>query len=239
MITLKVDKKSRTDEMISRLMVSTPDSLSIEELLYGATLTKDVNTKANVYKAAEKKYPNDWRASNNYGVTLLMQNKISEAGAAFERAAKNAPNEGAVNNGLGIVAAKNGDRNKAMEYYKKAKGAGTEVNYNMGILNVRDGKYDEAVRNFGSYSGVNLALANLLAGKAEAVSGIIDASNEKEAAIAYYIKAVAAARKGDKNAGIAALKTAIEKDGSFKQSAKEDAEFLKWKSDADFTSLVQ
>jgi hypothetical protein len=126
-----------------------------------------------------------------------------------------------------------------MEYYNKAKNAGPEVNYNMGILNIRDGKYDEATRNLGSFKGVNLALANLLSGKPEAVAGIIDASNEKDMAIAHYVKAVAAARKGDKSSGIASLKSAIEKDGSFKQTAKEDAEFLKWKSDADFTSLVQ
>jgi tetratricopeptide (TPR) repeat protein len=168
-----------------------------------------------------------------------MQNKVSDAKAAFERAAKNAPNEAAVNNGLGIIAAKDGDRNKAMEYYKKAKNAGPEASYNMGILNIRDGKYDEATRNLGNFKGVNLALANLLSGKPEAVAAIIDGSNEKDMAIAYYIKALAAARKGDKSAGISALKSAVEKDGSFKQTAKEDAEFLKWKADADFTSLIQ
>ncbi|MFN5181930.1 MAG: tetratricopeptide repeat protein [Bacteroidota bacterium] len=238
-LTLLVDKKSRTDEMISKLMVSTPDSLSIEELIYGANLTNDINTKANVYRSAEKKYPNEWRASSNYGVVLLMQNKVSDAKSAFERAAKIAPNEPIVNNGLGIIAAKEGNREKAMEYYKKSKSAGPEVEYNMGILNIRNGKYDEAVRNFGNFKGANLALATLLSGKPEAVAGIIDASNEKESALSFYIKAVAAARKGDKSAGISSLKSAIEKDGSYKQIAKEDAEFLKWKADADFTSIVQ
>jgi tetratricopeptide (TPR) repeat protein/outer membrane protein OmpA-like peptidoglycan-associated protein len=238
-LTLLVDKKSRTDEMISKLMVSSPDSLSIEELLYGANLSKDVNVKSNVYKAAEKKFPNDWRASNNYAVSLLMQNKVSEAKAAYERAAKSAPNEAAVNLGLGIISAKEGNREKAMEYYKKASGAGPEVNYNMGIINVRNGKYDEAVKNFGEFKGVNLALASLLSGKAESVESIINSSNEKETALASYVKAVASARKGDKTSGIASLKAAIEKDGSFKQMAKDDAEFLKWKSESDFTSLVQ
>ncbi|MFN9945208.1 MAG: hypothetical protein ACK56I_37650, partial [bacterium] len=33
-ITINVDKKSRTDEMISALCTSHPDSLSVEELLY-------------------------------------------------------------------------------------------------------------------------------------------------------------------------------------------------------------
>ena len=237
-LTLLVDKKSRTDEMISSMMVSTPDSLSIEELLYGATLTNDLNTKLSVYKAAEKKYSNDWRTSNNYAVALLMQNKLSDAKAAFERAAKIAPNEALVNNGLGIVSSKEGNRTQAMDYYKKATAAGAEVSYNMGILDVRNGNYSEAAAHFGTYKGINLALAQLLNGQADQVSATIDASNEKDMALAYYVKAVAAARLGDSSTGLAALSTAIQKDGSFKQMAKDDAEFIKWRSDAGFSQLT-
>lgn len=178
-LTLIVDKKSRTDEMITRLCSSSPDSLSIEELLYGASLTSDVNTKANIYKAAEKQNPSDWRASNNYGCVLLMQNKVNDASAAFERAAKSAPNEAIVNNHLGIIASKAADRNKAMDFYKKASSAGSEVSYNMGILDVRNGSYSEAVSHFGNYKGCNLALAQILNGQADAVTATIDGSNEK------------------------------------------------------------
>lgn len=237
-ITVMVDKKSRTDEMITRLCNSNPDSLSIEELLYGATLTTDVNTQMNIYKAAERLYPNDWRSSNNLGVTYLMTNKTDDAKAAFERAAKNANGNAVVANNQGIIAAKAGDRRAAMELYKKASGAGSEVNYNMGIVNVRDGKYADAVTNFGSYKGFNLALAQLLNGNPESVGTTLDASNEKDMALAHYLRAIAAARKGDMTGGMASLKTAIEKDGSLKAAAKEDCEFLKWRENADFKSLT-
>ena len=237
-LTLIVDKKSRTDEMITRLCSSSPDSLSIEELLYGASLTSDVNTKANIYKAAEKQNPSDWRASNNYGCVLLMQNKVNDASAAFERAAKSAPNEAIVNNHLGIIASKAADRNKAMDFYKKASSAGSEVSYNMGILDVRNGSYSEAVSHFGNYKGCNLALAQILNGQGDAVTATIDGSNEKDMALAFYLKAVAAARKGDSAAGLSSLKSAIDKDGSMKTLAKEDAEFIKWKADATFTAMT-
>lgn len=237
-ITVMVDKKSRTDEMITRLAASNPDSLSIEELLYGATLTNDLNTKMNIYQSAEKYYPNDWRASNNLGVTYLMNNKTDDAKAAFERAAKNASGNPIVANNQGIIAAKAGDRRAAMEMYQKASGAGSEVNYNMGIVNVRDGKYADAVNNFGSYKGFNLALAQLLNGNAESVGATLDASTEKDMALSHYLRAIAAARKGDAG-GLASLKTAIEKDGSLKAMAKEDAEFLKWRENADFKAMVQ
>jgi Flp pilus assembly protein TadD len=238
-ITVMVDKKSRTDEMISRLATSYPDSLSVEELLYGANLTNDVNTKINIYKAAEKQYPNDWRTSNNLGVTYLMTNKTDDAKAAFERAAKNANGNAIVMNNTGIIYAKAGDRKTAMDYYSKASGAGSEVNYNKGILDVRNGKYSDAVSDFGSYKGFNLALAQLLNGNPESVNTTLDASDEKDMAISYYLRAIAAARKGDATGGLAQLKTAIDKDASLKGAAKDDCEFLKWRDNADFKSLVQ
>ena len=237
-ITMLVDKKSRTDEMISRLAMSNPDSLSIEELLYAANLTQDLNTKLSIYQSAEKLYGNDWRASNNLGVVYLMNNKTEDAKAAFERAATNAGGNPIVSNNQGIIAAKAGDRRTAMDLYQKAAGAGSEVNYNMGIVNVRDGKYADAVSNFGEYKGFNLALAQLLNGNAESVGATLDASNEKDMALAHYLRAIAAARKGDSANGLASLKAAIEKDGSLKDMAKDDCEFLKWRENADFKALV-
>ncbi|HXB39568.1 MAG TPA: hypothetical protein VNZ49_03440 [Bacteroidia bacterium] len=236
-ITVMVDKKSRTDEMITRLCNSNPDSLSIEELLYGATLTTDVNTQMNIYKAAERLYPNDWRSSNNLGVTYLMTNKTDDAKAAFERAAKNASGNAIVANNQGIILAKAGDRRGAMDMYNKAGGAGSEVNYNKAIVQVRDGKYADAVTNFGNYKGFNLALAQLLNGNGESVGATLDASNEKDMALSYYLRAIAAARKGDAS-GLTFLKTAIEKDGSLKAMAKDDCEFLKWRENADFKAMT-
>ena len=236
-LTILVDKNSRTDDEISKLCASTPDSLNLEELLYGATLTEDLNIKTNVYKTAESKFGSDWRTSNNLGVTYLLSNKVDDAKAAFERANKASANNPVVMNNMGAVVAKSGDRRAAMSYYEKAKGAGPEVSYNTGIVLVRDGKYSEAVSSFGEYKGFNLALAQLLAGTPENVSTTIDASKEKEMAMSYYLKAVASARKGDA-AGLGFLKTAIEKDGSLKTLAKEDCEFIKWRANGDFSSLT-
>jgi tetratricopeptide (TPR) repeat protein len=235
-LTVMIDKKSRTDEMINRLVDTNPDSLSVEELLYAATLTQDLNRKMNIYKSAEKYFASDWRTSNNLGVTYLMNNKVDDAKAAFERAEKAASNNSTVLNNLGAAVAKKGDRKLALSYFEKA-GSLPEATYNKGIVSVRDGNYSEAVSQFGSNKGFNLALAQLLAGNAESVNATIDASNEKDMAICHYLKAVAAARKGDSK-GLDSLKTAIEKDATLKALAKDDCEFLKWRSNDQFKSLV-
>lgn len=237
-ITVNVDKKSRTDEMISALCTSHPDSLSVEELLYGATLTNDINTKVQIYTAAEKQYASDWRTSNNLGVALLTQNKVAEAGEAFKRADAANANNPIIANNLGTIQSKNGNRVAAMELYNKANGAGSEVGYNKGIIQIRDGKYSDAVSSFGDSKSFNKALAQLLAGNAGEVAATIDAGNEKDMALSYYLKAVSAARRSNTAEVISNLKTAIEKDGTLKAAAKDDAEFIKLKSDSGFTSLV-
>jgi len=236
-ITVLVDKISRTDDQITALINTTPDSLSLEELLYGANLVNDVNTKVTVYQNAEKRFASDWRTSNNLGGAYLLQNKLTEAADAFGRAEKVANGAPEVYNNLGIIQAKNGNRVAAMELYKKAGGS-VESKYNMGILNVRDGKYADAVSNFGDFKGHNKALAQFLSGNAGSVKETIDASNEKDQAYSSYMKAVSYARQGNSAEAISNLKTAIEKDGAWKAYAKDDCEFLKLRADAGFTAIV-
>lgn len=236
-ITVDVEKKSRTDEAISRLATSNPDSLSVEEILYAANLSNDVNTKVQIYQAAEKQYGSDWRTSNNLGGALLMQNKLDEAESAFGRAENAAPNQPAVANNMGIVAARKGDWAKAMEMYEKA-GSTPEAKYNMGLLQIRAGKYSDALNNLGDYKGFNKALAQLLSGNPGGVNETIDGSEEKDAAHSHYLKAVAYARQSNNGEALNHLKMAIEKDNSWKAYAKDDVEFLKMRSDSGFTSLV-
>jgi tetratricopeptide (TPR) repeat protein len=236
-ITVMVDKISRTDDQILAIINTTPDTLSLEELLYGANLVNDVNAKVAIYQNAEKRFASDWRTSNNLGGAYLMQNKLTDAADAFKRAEKVANGAPEVYNNLGIIEAKNGNRPAAMELYKKAGGS-AETKYNMGIINVRDGKYADAVSNFGDFKGHNKALAQLLAGNAGSVKETIDASNEKDMAYSYYLKAVSFARQNNGAEAIANLKTAIEKDGALKAYAKDDCEFLKLRADGGFTALV-
>jgi len=236
-ITLNVDKKSRTDAQITALSTTKPDSLSVEELLYAATLTSDINTQAQIYGSAEKQYGSDWRTSNNVGCVLLMQNKVAEASQAFKRAEKTGATQPAVINNLGIIEAKTGNRPGAMELYLKA-GSAPETKYNMGILEVRNGKYSDAVSNFGSYNGHNKALAQMMSGSNGSVKETIDGSSEKEMAYSYYLKAVSFARQGNSGEALSNLKTAIEKDNAFKTYAKDDIEFIKLRADSGFTGLV-
>lgn len=235
-ITVSGEKKSRSDEQIKQTFASAPDSLSAEELLYGATLTNDINEKMNWYQQASKMYPNDWRTHNNVAYCYLMQNKLSEAKAALEKAGSS---EAVVNNNLGVVTRLMGNRDKAEELYNSATAAGSDVNYNLGIIKIQKGEYESAVSNFGDNKTFNAALAQLLNGNPDKALETIDASEDKNSAEGYYLKSIIGARK--KNAEMLAnnLKSAISKDASLKEKAKKDAEFISYREDANFKSAVQ
>lgn len=237
-MTLNVDLKSRTDEQITALAGSGSDSLSVEEYLYAATLTQDINTKLDIYKKAEAKYASDWRTSNNVGYVYLMQNKLADAEAEFKKADALSSNNAIIKNNMGIVARWKGDRKAAMDLYKSAQSAGPEVSYNMGIIEIQNGNYPAAVTDFGSNNSFNSALAKLLNGNTEGAMSTIDNSTEKDAALSFYLKAIAGARQGKADVLVNNLKAAIQKDASFKQMAKDDAEFIKFRENADFKALV-
>jgi tetratricopeptide (TPR) repeat protein len=238
-LTLNVDVNSRTDDQISKLASSTPDSLSVEEILYAATLTSDINTKLEIYKKAEAHYANDWRTSNNVGYIYIMQNKLNDAEAEFMKADALSANNPIIKNNLGIVARWKGNRKAAMELYKSASSAGSAVSYNMGIIDIQNGNYAQAVSDFGSENSFNSALAKLLNGNADAAVTTLDNSADKDAALSFYLKAIAGARSAKADVVVMNLKTAIEKDASLKAMAKDDAEFIKFRANADFIALVK
>jgi hypothetical protein len=100
------------------------------------------------------------------------------------------------------------------------------------------GKYSDAVSDFGNFKGHNLALAQMLSGSNGTVKETIDASDEKDMAYSYYLKAVSSARQGNNGEVLSNLKTAIEKDNELKAYAKDDVEFIKLRADSGFTGLV-
>jgi len=237
-LTLNMQITGLSDQEITTLVSSKPDSLKIEEILYAATLTTDINTKLDIYKKAETQYPNDWRTSNNVGYIYLMQNKLNDAEAQFKKADALSANNPVIKNNMGIVARWKGDRKGAMELYKQA-GSSPEVSYNMGIIEIQNGNYAGAVSNFGAENTFNSALAKLLNGNSEgAMSTIDNSTTDKDAALSFYLKAVAGARQNKADVLTSNLKVAIQKDASFKQMAKDDAEFIKFRENADFKAMV-
>ncbi|MEM9023112.1 MAG: hypothetical protein AAGB22_05190, partial [Bacteroidota bacterium] len=236
-LVLSAEERSKSDEEISRLAASAPDSLNIEEILYAATLTDKLDEKLSIYRSAARVHAQDWRGPNNTGYILLLQNKVADAKTEFEKAAGLGESP-VIKNNLGVVARLQGDRDRARELYNQSKAAGSDVNYNIGILDIINGNYNGAVSNFGNNKTFNVALAQALNGNAKGALDIIEASDDKATARGYYLKAIIGARTDNKDLVINNLKSAINKESVLKEKAKIDAEFLKYRGNSDFDALV-
>lgn len=236
-VNVVMKKNNLTDDELKTLVDSKIDSLDAEQMMYAATLYTDDAKKETIYKSLSNKYGQDWRGPNNLGYIYVRQNKIADAKAQFEKADGLSASNPIVKNNLGVCERLNGNVDAAMELYKQASGAGSEVNENMGIIYIMKGDYASAKSSYSGVNSFNSALANLLSGN-NSIGSIIDASTDKDEAMSYYLKAVAGARSNDKNALVNNLKSATGKDSALKAKAKNDAEFIKFRDDAEFQSAV-
>jgi len=237
--TINAEKVGRSDEQITELASSAPDSLNVEEILYAATLTKDNAEKLRIYQAAERIYPQDWRTSNNVGCVQFMNGDMNAAMASFTKADQLKSGNPVVKNNMGAVYSRQEDWANAYSNYTEANGAGPEVNQNMGIIDIRRGNYAVAVSHYAGVNSFNAGLAKLLAGDKDGAMSTVSASPDESSAMGAYLKAVISARKGDANGVISNLTAAVQKDASLKAKAAEDREFIKWFEDASFKSVVQ
>ncbi len=237
-INVVYDKVGWSDEELKQLSVSNPDTLTVEELLFTATLYTDLNEKMRVYQLAVKYYPEDWRGHNNVGYVYYMQNDLNNAKTNWEKANSIKENPVTLNN-LGIIArVSEKDRAKATKLFNSAVSAGPEVKYNLGIIAIQNGKYSEAIGNMGSNNTFNKALAQLLNGDYSAALTTIDASPDKDSAMGYYLKAIIGARQNNLDLLVNNLKSAVAKDPSLKAKAAKDREFIKFFENASFKAVV-
>ena len=221
---LNYQRVGKSDEQLIAMSKSTPDSLNVEELLYSATLTTDMNEQLHIYREASRIYPSDYRGPNNAGYILMMQNKMAEAETEFQKANSITDNPISTNN-LGAVARLKGDRKKAMELYRKATAAGPEVKYNMGIIDIQNGDYSSANGNMSGMNTFNAALAKTLGGDAAGAQRILEASPDKDSAQGHYLMAIIGARQSNGDMVRNHLGMAVQKDASLREKAMKDLEF--------------
>jgi len=231
-MSLMYDIVGFSDEEITQLSQSNPDTLTVEELLYAATLTEDMNEKLRIYKETERVHPGDWRGINNTGYILMMQGKMNDAEAKFNKAAE-VNKTAEVSNNLGIVSRLKGNRDEALTAYAAAAGAGDDVKYNKGLVQIQQGDYASAISNMGSNNTFNLALAKVLNGDASGAKTVMSNSGD-DSAVADYLRAIIAARMNDASGVSSNISSAVGKDGSLKEKAKKDLEFRDFQSSLNF-----
>ena len=226
-ITVNAELVGKSDEEIKNLAINDPAQLNVEELLYAGKLYEgDKDKVAKIYASAASQFANDWRALNNAGVAEYENGKVAAAKALFEQAEKiqAAPQ---VENNLGIIVFAEMNYDKAKEYFGKAAGAGSELDQNLGSCALLEGDYAKAETYFGANISCNAALVKILNEKYDAALSNLNA-NTLECGFKYYLKAIAAARKGEGDYVKENLRKACQLDAKWKTYAKTDMEFAKY-----------
>lgn len=237
-INVNCYQPTKTDEQIAQFAIASPDSLRLSELLYAATLTDDANERLTIYKTVIATYPDDWRGYNNAGYASAEIDDFAAADMYFAKARSIAGTNGLVLNNTGAMASKDKDFKEAKEDYLAAQKQGVDVSYNMGIIKIADGNYNGAINSFGSTKcDYNLALAHTLSGNYNAATSTLNCA-EKTAQV-YYLQAVIGARTTNDNMVFENLKNAIAENASYRDTVKEDKEFLKYYNNPGFQNAIK
>lgn len=215
----------RSDQQIKDQYAADATQLSVDEMLYAATLESSVDAKESIYKKTTQVYPNDYRAYNNLATIAFEKGNYDAAKNYLAQAQSKNSNAPEVNANLGLIALKNGNISEAEGYIAKANTA-TDYNKVLGSLNLAKGDYATAEQNLKGYNCNTTALAQILnknyAGAASTLNNI-----EKKDAMTDYLQAILNARQGNNDAASSYLRSALQKDPSLATYANNDLELSK------------
>ena len=225
-LTANYDIIGRSDEEIVEAFDTNPKVLSVEELLYAATLTKDNARKQAIFTKTTQLYPNDYRAYNNLGELAFAAGDAAKAESFFKQAlAKNA-NAAEANANLGLCELLKNNVSTAETYLSKATGADA-ANEALGNLYIKQGQYQRAVSAFGNAKTNSAAQAQILAKDYNKAKATLQAVENKDA-MTDYLMAIVGARTNNESLVSSSLKSAIAKDASLAKTAANDREFAKY-----------
>lgn len=215
-----VDYTNYTDEELKELAKTNIEIMDVEALLYTATLVKDYDTKAMLYKKAGDKFKCD-RAYNNLAAVSLDNGKLAEAKAAHAKVGNKT--SGYYLNNAGVIALRDKDYKTAAEMF--AKSDLKEAKQNLAIIDILNGKYNDAVSKLAGTKNENEGLAYILTNQLDKASAAITC----KCAHAAYMRAVIAARQGNMTE-VAKQLEIVYKNEALKARAQNDIEFAKFRN---------
>lgn len=211
----------RSDEQLKQQYAADPTKLSLDELLYTATLYENPAESEDVYKKAAELFPNDYRAKNNVGVMEMIRGNELNALDNFQEAMDKGKQPEAYAN-MAMMALQHGGLDTAEEYLSNATGA-AEMNRVLGTLNIAKGNYSLAQLNLIGESSNMAALAQILNKDYSTATQTIARIKDGDA-LTDYLNALLLARTGQNDKASEFLRKAAFADPSLASFADRDIE---------------
>lgn len=217
-MTINYEVIGRDDDQIFEQYQKDASKLSVEELIYAASIAPTETERESMLKTTARLYPKDGRIYNNLGVLALQQGRKEEARQYFQQAG-DVPEASA---NLGLMALQAGDAQTAENLIAKSAGA-YGLSEALGNLHLAQGNYALAQQDFGYRPSNSAALAQLLnKDYARAQQTLKNVKNPN--GLTDYLSAIVQARQGNRDAAQSFLRSALQKDPSLKQYAEKDLE---------------
>ena len=221
-LIINYETVGRSDEQIMAQLKSDPAKLSVEELLYAASLAKSNAEKEDIYKTTTRCYPNDSRAYNNLAALAYTNGNYSEAQQLLNKANTLNGSSAEVNANRGLLALQQGDAKTAETLISKAATTGN-VNETIGNLHLVQGNYAQAEKDFEGVNSNSAALAQIMnknyAKAAQTLKNVPSPNGMTD-----YLQAIVNARQGNKEVAAQFLRSALQKDPSLQSYAANDLE---------------
>ncbi len=223
-LTINYEVVGRSNDEILDQLNADASKLSLEELLYAATLKQNVNDKEAIYQKAAQLYPNDARAFNNIAAMEYAKGNYAEAKKYLQQALSKQGSAAEANANLGLISLLSGDTQAAQNYIAKGSSADAAKEA-LGNLHLAQGNYAQAVQDFEGVYSNSAALAQIMNKDYQAAKNTLQNIKNGDGTT-EYLKAVVAARMGDSAAAQAAKAKAAQLDAKWAQYGTNDLELL-------------
>lgn len=229
----------KTDQELAKMALTNPDNLTYDELMYAASLSHNYAVKLQIYNSVTERFPSQWEGWNNAGAVALYLNQLDDSKKYLETADKLSPNNGTIENNLGLLSLALRDNDAASNYINKSIENGNEqAKVNSAIVSIKQGDYEKASEQLQERKCTyNLALIQLLTGNTGNAIRTLDCCVDQTAEV-NYLRAVCYARLDDVPGLVKNLRAACEMEPAYKYQAKNDVEFKRYQSEIDFQNII-
>ena len=224
-LTINYETIGRDDEAIFNQFKSDPSKLSVEELIYAASIAETPAEQEAILTTTTRLYPKDARSYNNLAALAYSKGNYDEAQRYLAQASATGATCAETKANLGLLALQKGDV-KAAENYLGQAGNAQGLAEVLGNLHLAQGNYALAEQDFNGVNSNSAALAQIL-NKNYAKAAQTLKNVEKADGMTDYLQAIVNARQGNNDAAQSFLRSAIQKDASLKAYADNDLEFKK------------
>lgn len=225
-------KSFTTDVELLEMYASRPDAFNEEELLRVSTLKRSNEEKKEVYQTILNYFPQSQIAANNYAVLLLREGNSQ---GAIEVLAALSDHSSEVLNSMAASYVYQNNYEKAVELLQGVDLPSAK--YNLGLIKARQRKLSEAYTLLKPFADLNSAIVALSINENQEAEKILQNLTDKRP-VAEYTRALTGARLGKDRMFYDHIEAACKEDNLRRRAAAE-ADFMRYRKDDKFISLIK